>query len=362
MRRCVVCLSRAGGRDRRGGADRHRIDRRGRRRRGHRRADRTGPRQPRRPPESPRALERAGPRRAGRSAGRARRPRGVAGRLWPGPARRRHPRGRHPRADPPARGGHRHLHRGRRGDGGDGAARDRRRQPDHHRQRRHRGAAQHPHRGPDARRADAGRRRRQRRLPQRLLDPRRAVRSPQRDARRHPQLAARAHRPPGPRHRIAGDAQQRHPRGRVGPVRQLPAALRQPDRIAGRLPHARGIAGAAAVPGRGQRDRGIGRGRGPAGPRPPRLVAGDRPQELHRLADPPHRSGDHRHVRVRRRAGQGGLRPVAAAHRHRHAGRRAIALGRRRRARRPEFPRGRPEQRGDERGDAALLGRQGGGR
>ena len=144
------------------------------------------------------------------------------------------------------------------------AARDRRRQPDHDRQRRHRGAAQHPHRRPDARRADAGRRRRQRRLSQRLLDPRRAVRSPQRDARRHPQLAARAHRPPGPRHRIAGDAQQRHPRGRLGPVRQLPAALRQPDGIAGRLPHARGIAGAAAVPGRGQRDRGIGRGRGPA--------------------------------------------------------------------------------------------------
>ena len=164
----------------------------------------------------------------------------------PGPARRRRPGRRHPRADPPARRGHRHLHRGRRGHGGDGAARDRRRQPDHHRQRRHRGAAQHAHRGSDARRADAGRRRRQRRLSQRLLDPRRAVRSPQRDARRHPQLAARAHRPPGPRHRIAGDAQQRHPRGRVGAVRQLPAALRQPDRIAGRLPHARGIAGAAA--------------------------------------------------------------------------------------------------------------------
>ena len=167
----------------------------------------------------------------------------------PGPARRRHPRRRHPRADAPARRRHRHLHRGRRGHGGDGAARDRRRQPDHDRQRRHRGAAQHAHRGPDARRADAGRRRRQRRLPQRLLDPRRAVRSPQRDARRHPQLAARAHRPPGARHRIAGDAQQRHPRGRVGAVRQLPAALRQPDRIAGRLPHARGIAGAAASTG-----------------------------------------------------------------------------------------------------------------
>ena len=65
---------------------------------------------------------------------------------------------------------------------------------------------------------------------------------------------------------------------------------------------------------------------------------------------------------VRRRAGQGGLRPVAAAHRHRHAGRRAIALGRGRRARRPELPRGRPQPHGDERGDAALVGRQGGGR
>ncbi len=72
------------------------------------------------------------------------------------------------------------------------------------------------------------------------------------------------------------------------------AALRQPHRLAGRLPDARGLAGAPPVSRRGQRDRGVGGGRRPARRRPARLLAGDRPQELHRLADPPHRSGNDR--------------------------------------------------------------------
>ncbi len=346
-----------GSRHRRGPV-RDRLDHRPRRRRQHRHAARTRPRQPRRPSRPARPVERAGPLRAGRSAGRARRPRSVADRLRAGPPRRRRAGRRHPRPDAAARRRHRHLHRGRRGHRRDGAARDRRRQPDHHRQRRHRGAAQHAHRGSDARRADARRRRRQRRLSQRLLDPRRAVRSLERDAGRHPQLAARAHRPPRPRHRLPGDAEQRHPRGRLGPVRQLPAALRQPHRVAGRLPDARGVAGPPPDARRAERHRGIGGGGRPDRKRPPRLVARHRAQELHRLADPPPRSGDDRHLRLRRRPGQGRLRRDAAPYRHRHDGRRPVALGRGQRRRRPELSRRRPQPDRDDGADAALRGRQ----
>ena len=48
-------------------------------------------------------------------------------------------------------------------------------------------------------------------------------------------------------------------------------------------------------------------------------------------------------------SGQGRLRPDAAPHRHRHAGRRPVALGRGRRGWRPELPRRRPQPDRDER-------------